>query len=89
MFINAAHILVKTLEEATEIKKKIDAGENFYALAMQYSSCPSKENGGNLGFFDKGKMVKPFEDAAFTTKVGDVSDPIQTQFGFHIIKRLY
>lgn len=89
MFINAAHILVKTLEEAADLKKKVDAGEDFAVMAMQHSSCPSKENGGNLGFFGKGQMVKPFEDAAFATEVGTVSEPVQTQFGYHLIKRLY
>lgn len=89
MFINAAHILVKTLEEAVEIKKKIDAGADFGEMAMRHSTCPSKQSGGQLGFFQKGQMVKPFEDVAFATEVGKISEPVQTQFGYHLIKRLY
>jgi len=90
MKINAAHILVKTLAEATELQTQLAAGADFAALASVYSTCPSgKGGGGNLGFFSKGMMVKPFEDAAFATEVGKVSDPVQTQFGYHLIKRLY
>jgi peptidyl-prolyl cis-trans isomerase C len=89
MHINAAHILVSTLEEATALKAQIDSGADFSALAVHHSKCPSKDTGGNLGFFGKGQMVKPFEDAAYSIDVGQVSNPIQTQFGFHLIKRLY
>lgn len=88
MQVNASHILVQTLTEATELQNKINAGEDFAALARTYSKCPSRANGGNLGFFGKGQMVKAFEDAAFATAVGEVSNPVQTQFGYHLIKRL-
>lgn len=88
MQVNASHILVKTLTEATELQNKISTGEDFGALARAYSKCPSGSNGGNLGFFGKGQMVKPFEDAAFATEIGAVSAPVQTQFGYHLIKRL-
>ena len=90
MKINAAHILVKTLAEATELQTQLAAGADFGQLAATYSTCPSgKGGGGNLGFFGKGAMVKPFEDAAFATPVGEVSEPVQTQFGYHLIRRLY
>lgn len=87
MQVKASHILVKTLTEAQAIHNKISAGENFEELAKSNSTCPSGRNGGDLGAFGKGMMVKPFEDAAFSLDVGSLSDPVQTQFGFHIIKR--
>jgi parvulin-like peptidyl-prolyl isomerase len=90
MQINAAHILVKTEEEVKAIQAKLAEGVDFAQLAIAHSLCPSgKTGGGNLGFFGKGQMVKAFEDAAFATEVGKVSEPVQTQFGFHLIKRLY
>lgn len=84
--VTARHILVDSLDEAENIKKKIDDGMNFEMAAMQYSSCPSKEQGGNLGSFTRGRMVPEFERAAFELAVGEVSEPVQTQFGYHIIK---
>lgn len=95
--IQASHILIKTegLDEAkkAEAKTKIEgllkevkAGKDFAELAKTNSDCPSKERGGDLGLFGRGQMVKPFEDAAFAMKVGDVSDVVETQFGYHIIK---
>lgn len=89
MKINAAHILVPTLAEAESLQARIASGEDFGMLARQYSKCSSGADGGNLGFFGKSMMVKPFEDAAFSTAVGTVCAPVQTQFGFHLIKRLY
>lgn len=85
-FINASHILVDDEKFAKEIKEKIDNGENFEELAKNYSKCPSKENGGNLGDFTQGQMVKEFDDVVFSLEEGEVSDPVKTQFGFHIIK---
>jgi peptidyl-prolyl cis-trans isomerase C len=85
--ISARHILVKTLEEATNIKSEAIDEESFAKLAVQYSSCPSGKQGGNLGMFGRGQMVKPFEDAAFGLEVGQISDPVQTQFGYHVIYR--
>jgi peptidyl-prolyl cis-trans isomerase C len=84
--VSARHILVDSLELANEIKSKIDNGLNFEMAAMQYSSCPSKEKGGNLGQFTRGRMVPEFENAAFELAVGQISEPVKTQFGYHIIK---
>lgn len=84
--VRAEHILVKTEDEAWAIKSKIDEGENFEALAKKYSICPSKEKGGDLGYFTRGQMVPEFENAAFSTPIGDVSDPVKTRFGWHLIK---
>ena len=85
--VRASHILVEKQGQALEIKKKLDAGEEFKALAEKFSSCPSKKKGGDLGFFGRGQMVKEFETAVYSMKVGDISDPIKTKFGYHIIKR--
>ncbi len=84
--VHAAHILVDNKALAEELKKKVDSGESFEELAKKYSSCPSGKSGGDLGFFSKGQMVKPFEDAAFDLPEGKVSEPVQTQFGWHLIK---
>lgn len=85
--IRASHILVERKEQAEVIKKIIDNGSDFATLAFISSRCPSAQVGGDLGQFDKGQMVPEFETAAFNTPVGEVSDIVQTQFGFHIIKR--
>jgi foldase protein PrsA len=85
--IKASHILVKDEKTAKEIKAKLDKGEDFAKLAKQYSQDPgSASNGGDLGWFGPGKMVKEFEDAAYKLKVGQVSDPLKTEYGYHIIK---
>ncbi len=84
--VQASHILVDSLELANEVKDKLDKGETFEALAKEYSSCPSKERGGDLGMFEQGQMVPEFEEAAFAMKVNDISKPVETQFGYHIIK---
>ncbi|TRW22925.1 peptidylprolyl isomerase [Criibacterium bergeronii] len=84
--VKASHILVENLEEAKKIKSELDDGADFADLAQEYSSCPSKDRGGDLGFFGKGAMVKEFEDAAFAMEVGEISEPVKTQFGYHIIK---
>jgi peptidyl-prolyl cis-trans isomerase C len=85
--VRASHILVPTLEKAVTLKEQIAAGADFGTLAQQNSSCGSARNGGDLGMFSRGQMVKPFEDAAFNAEVGTVTDPVQTQFGYHLIKR--
>lgn len=91
--IRARHILIKPDNDKKSAKSKIEnilkeikAGGNFEELAKKYSACPSKNQGGDLGFFGRGQMVKPFEDAAFSLKVGEISDIVKTSFGFHIIK---
>jgi len=85
--IRASHILVQTLNEAVELHSQISTGADFGQVAGTHSKCPSGRNGGDLGMFGRGQMVKPFEDAAFDLNIGTLSDPVQTQFGFHIIKR--
>jgi peptidyl-prolyl cis-trans isomerase C len=84
--MRASHILVSTLEQANSILSEATP-LNFGQLAMQHSSCPSKARGGDLGDFGPGQMVKPFEDATLATPVGSISQPVQTQFGFHLIHR--
>lgn len=86
--VTARHILVPTLAEAMAARERItDLNEDFGQVAQQLSKCPSGQQGGNLGTFGKGQMVKPFEDAAFGSEVGKVSLPVQTQFGYHLIQR--
>lgn len=86
--VNAQHILVEHEHEAQDLVKKLNEGTEFEKLAADFSKCPSGQSGGNLGEFGKGMMVKEFEDASFSLGVGQVSEPVKTQFGFHIIKRL-
>jgi peptidyl-prolyl cis-trans isomerase C len=83
--IHARHILVATEAEAKEVAERLKKGEDFATVAKEKSKDPSAE-GGDLGFFPRGQMLKPFEDAAFALDVGQISDPVQTQFGWHIIK---
>jgi peptidyl-prolyl cis-trans isomerase C len=85
--VRASHILVASLEKAVSLKEQITAGADFGTLAKENSSCGSARNGGDLGMFRRGMMVKPFEEAAFNAEVGTVSEPVQTQFGYHLIKR--
>lgn len=86
--VRAEHILVKTAAQAQQIKKEIDNGGSFEYYASVYSICPSGRNGGDLGYFERGQMVKEFERAAFNTPVGQISNPVYTQFGWHLIKVL-
>jgi peptidyl-prolyl cis-trans isomerase C len=95
--VRASHILVKVERDAGEskrvaareklknIKRKINDGEDFAQLARENSECPSSENGGELGYFERGKMVPAFEEAAFATAPGSVSDIVQTDYGYHLI----
>ena len=87
MEYRASHILVKDRALATELVKKIKQGANFEACAREYSTCPSKSSGGDLGWFGPGKMVSAFEEAVKRLGHGSVSDVVQTQFGCHIIKK--
>ncbi len=81
----ASHILVATEDEAEALKTQLDGGADFAELAKANSSDGSAAGGGDLGWFSVGMMVKPFEDAVLAMKAGDVSGPVQTQFGFHLI----
>ncbi|MDA8137699.1 MAG: peptidyl-prolyl cis-trans isomerase [Desulfobacteraceae bacterium] len=96
--VKAQHILIKTekgdseekkaeaRKKLTELKKQIDAGADFGELAKANSQCPSAPNGGDLGYFSKGRMVPEFEKAAFALKTNEVSGIVETQFGYHLIK---
>jgi len=81
----AKHILVDTEEKAVIVKEEIEKGKSFEEAASEYSSCPSKERGGDLGAFGRGQMVKEFEDAAFDAELGELVGPVKTQFGYHLI----
>lgn len=83
---NASHILVATQEEAAAIKTALDEGADFAETAMEESTGPSGPNGGNLGWFADGMMVAPFEAAVKELEPGEISDPVETQFGWHIVK---
>lgn len=83
---NASHILVETEDEAKEIKKELDDGAEFAALAQESSIGPSGPNGGALGWFGNGRMVPEFEAAVSAMRPGEVSNPVKTQFGWHVIK---
>ncbi|NQV48467.1 MAG: peptidylprolyl isomerase [Rhodospirillaceae bacterium] len=100
--ISASHILImhedserssatrskdEALELITEIKGKLDDDGDFAELASEHSDCPSGSNGGSLGLFGRGQMVKPFEEAAFALKDDEVSDIVETDFGYHVILR--
>lgn len=96
--VRASHILIKVPEDADQAKKdealaaiqalkaRIENGENFAVLAMENSDCPSKAKGGDLGFFGREQMVKPFSDAAFALQPGQMSDVVETRFGYHLIR---
>lgn len=84
--VKASHILLKDKDLANDVLKKVQDGMDFVEAAKEYSECPSEQTGGDLGFFSRGKMVQEFEDVAFAMEVGQVSDVVQTQFGYHIIK---
>jgi peptidyl-prolyl cis-trans isomerase C len=84
--VRARHILVKTEQEAKDLVKQLKGGADFVELAKKSSDGPSAQTGGDLGYFARGQMVKPFEDAAFVLKAGEISAPVQTEFGWHVIK---
>lgn len=83
--VHARHILVGSEDEAKKVKERLNKGEDFAALANETSKDKNAE-GGDLGFFARGQMLKPFEEAAFALDVGKISDPVQTRFGWHVIK---
>ena len=85
--VSASHILVESEDQANELLSKIRAGElTFEQAAEQYSKCPSSHNGGNLGEFGRGQMVPEFDQACFSMEVGELSAPVKTQFGYHLIR---
>ncbi len=97
--VKASHILIKAdsvkddetakkeaRSKIREVQEKLKKGEDFAELAKSHSQCPSASKGGDLGYFGKGRMVKPFEEAAFTLKPGETSDIVVTQFGYHLIR---
>ncbi len=84
--VRAYHILTKTKNQAKMIITRVNNGESFRELARKFSNCPSGQQGGNLGWFGRGQMVPEFEKAAFETPIGEMSDPVQTEFGWHVIK---
>lgn len=85
----ALHILVQTQNQAARVKVLLDKGGDFAEIARKHSICPSKKKGGNLGEFQKGQMVKAFEDVVFNKPILKIHGPIRTKFGFHLIKTLY
>ncbi|MEM6615175.1 MAG: peptidylprolyl isomerase [Pseudomonadota bacterium] len=84
--IRARHILVESEDEAKTLLTEIEGGADFAEMAQEHSTGPSGPAGGDLGFFQRGQMVPPFEEAAFALEPGGISEPVQTQFGWHIIK---
>ncbi len=86
--IQASHILVQHEFEAVDLQKKLAEGKVFEELAIKFSQCPSAKQGGLLGVFGRGRMVEEFEEAVFALEVGEISKPVRTKFGYHIIKRL-
>ncbi|NDL67192.1 peptidylprolyl isomerase [Anaerotalea alkaliphila] len=84
--VQAKHILVDTEELCSQVKEEIAGGLSFEEAAAKYSTCPSKQRGGDLGTFGRGRMVPEFEEAAFALEVGEVSAPVKTQFGYHLIQ---
>ncbi|MDD5131758.1 MAG: peptidylprolyl isomerase [bacterium] len=82
----ARHILVKTKEQGEDLKTKILAGADFAEVAKQFSACPSGRQGGNLGEFTPGQMVKEFDEVVFSGQLNTVLGPVKTQFGYHLIE---
>ena len=82
----ARHILVKTEQECNDLKSQIEGGADFGELAKQHSDCPSGQQGGDLGEFGPGRMVKEFDEVVFSADVGTVQGPVKTQFGYHLLE---
>ncbi len=84
--VRASHILVEDERLANKLYDRISGGADFGSLAKKHSSCPSGRKGGDLGFFHRGQMVPEFEKAAFELGVNELSEPVKTKFGYHLIK---
>ena len=82
----ARHILVDTEAQCLKLKEKIENGEDFADIARQFSSCPSKAQGGDLGQFGPGMMVKEFDEVVFSAEVNSLQGPVKTQFGYHLLE---
>lgn len=82
----ARHILVDSKDKCEELKAQIEAGSDFAEIAKQHSSCPSGQQGGDLGEFGPGQMVKEFDEVVFSGELNTVHGPVQTQFGFHLLE---
>ncbi len=82
----ARHILVSTEAQCNDLKQQIADGADFADLAKQHSSCPSGRDGGALGTFSPGQMVKEFDQVVFSAPVGEVQGPVKTQFGYHLVE---
>lgn len=83
---SARHILVSTEAQCNELKQRIEGGEDFASIAKEFSSCPSGKQGGDLGEFSPGMMVKEFDEVVFSADVNTVQGPVRTQFGYHLIE---
>lgn len=82
----ARHILVDTEQQCLDLKQKIEAGEDFADVAKAHSNCPSKAQGGDLGQFGPGMMVKEFDEVVFSADVNSLQGPVKTQFGYHLLE---
>ena len=85
-FASARHILVETEEVCLDLKKQIEGGQDFAAVAAEFSACPSGKSGGALGEFGPGQMVKEFDEVVFSGELNKVLGPVQTSFGYHLIE---
>ena len=85
--IKCSHILVEKHSQALQLLDEIKKGKKFGAAAKEVSQCTSRKKDGNLGYFTKGMMVKEYDEVAFKLQIGEISDPVKTEFGYHIIKR--
>jgi len=83
---SARHLLVASEEQCNDIKKKIEEGADFAAMAQEHSSCPSKAQGGDLGNFGPGQMVPEFDKVVFSAPLNEVQGPVKTQFGYHLLE---
>ncbi len=82
----ARHLLVDSEDKCNDIKRKIEDGADFADMAKEHSSCPSSRNGGDLGEFGRGQMVKEFDEVVFSAPVNTVQGPVKTQFGYHLLE---